>query len=464
VTGGHHTSMVRSMSELIEEHVPEAATLLVASSGGQDLVSFGGRHLLAFPADVPGVRVPDPLSGIALIAHLEVQRAWGAQFLLIPATELWRLDEDRAFERHLSRHYHVVLDDGGYVLFSLRRERSGRTTTAELVRRTVIECEQELRRPPTVLDWFSGLDFSDRLPDLRVFSPLEQRSDLPYLTHTIDLVVLPVSAGSAALAEADRVAALAVVSLPETSAFDSDEAARAVRWKSRSVAPGSTTSVITRCSPASRATDAFLFSLRETLAESDAEILIVTDTEASGGAELAAWRAADERVHLVDVAAEASLGQAWNAAASVAEGELLVFLLSAVALLPEWLPPLQRLFRDRESAGGAAAKILTCDGELLHAGGDVLPDGSIDARRGGRPDAPGLASVRAVGFGSPLLVATPRRVFGSVGGFAADHPSVLSIDYCLRLREKGYDVFFQPETVAVLLDRDTSVVAASNGS
>jgi GT2 family glycosyltransferase len=60
-------------------------------------------------------------------------------------------------------------------------------------------------------------------------------------------------------------------------------------------------------------------------------------------------------------------------------------------------------------------------------------------------------------------VATPRHVFRSLGGFAADHPSTLSIDYCLRLREEGYGVYFQPGTVAVLLDRETSVVTTSNG-
>jgi hypothetical protein len=454
--------MFGSIWELIEEHVPEGATALVAGGGGGDSPPFDGRRLIEFPADTHGARTPET-SGIAAIAHLEAQRAHGAQFLLIPATELWRLDEDPAFERHLAQHYHVVLDDDACVLFSLRKDHTEETTVWELLRRMVLECEQQLGRAPTVLDWDSGFDLSARLRDVPVFSPLEQRPQLPYLDATIDVVVVPRAAGPPSIAEAERVAALAVVSLPATPVFGSDEAARAVHWKNRSLGTSRTTSVVARISGAFRGVESFLLSLRDTLTDADAEILIAGNGTASGGAALAAWQDEDERVRLVDVPGEASLGKAWNAVASVAEGEILVFLLPAVALLPEWLPPLQRLFGSREAAGAAAAKVVTFDGELLHAGGDFLPDGSVAARCGGRPDRPSLASVRAVGYGSPLLVATPRHVFRSLGGFAADHPSTLSIDYCLRLREEGYGVYFQPGTVAVLLDRETSVVTTSNG-
>ena len=143
---------------------------------------------------------------------------------------------------------------------------------------------------------------------------------------------------------------------------------------------------------------------------------------------------------------------------------LLVFLLPLVTLLPDWLPPLQRLFRARESAGAAAARILTFDGALLHAGGDLLADGSVSARRGGPPDAPGYAFVRPVGCGSPLLLATPKGVFGSGPGFSGDRPSTLTIDYCLWLREQGYGVYYQPETVAVLLERTGSTLSTPSGS
>jgi hypothetical protein len=444
----HYTQTMSRIAEVVEEHVPEGSTLIAATGGDNALLSLGPRRVLAFPADgaLAQAALEGP-SGVGAIAHLEVQRTRGATFLLVPESEFWRLDDDDVFERHLAQRYRILSQDDHAVLYSL--ERAAEETTAwALLRRAVEACDARGATEPSLLDWRTGLDLRRQLPELAVFSPLESGPGLPYLDDTIDLVALPTSASAVEIAEAERVARVAVLVL----AADGDETANRVRWKQAPLAAPSASVIVAGRGP-SDVFDPFLSSLRETIGDADVEVVVAGSGPRSAPA-LLEWEAADDRVRVVDVASDAPLGAALNSAAAGARHDVLVYVQPVLGFLPGWLPPLLRLFGERASAGAAAAKLLTPDGELLHAGGDFLLDGSTSVSRGGRPDAPDYACVRTIGYASPTFVATPRHVFAALGGFGGERPSTLTIDYCLRLREQGYDVYYQPETVTVLLESD----------
>jgi len=61
-----------------------------------------------------------------------------------------------------------------------------------------------------ILDWRTGLGLREQFPDLSVFAPLKDGLPLPYPDGTIDVVAIPDAATPEVVAEAHRVAGLAV--------------------------------------------------------------------------------------------------------------------------------------------------------------------------------------------------------------------------------------------------------------
>jgi hypothetical protein len=421
--------------------------LLLVATGGSDGVLDLNRRTREFPEPAPSGAVT--ASGVAAIAHLEAQRGAGAEFLLVPSSELWRLDEDRELDRHLRQRYPLVHSSDSGMLFDLRQRELETRTVWDQLRAILARCERELDRDPAVLDWKTGLGIAGQFPELAVFSPLGEGFSLPYPDETIDVVTIPASASAAERAEAWRVAQVAVTVVPEGPEGGS---AVEVDWKTTGDAAWRTASVIVPCQSAGESVRTLLVSLRETLSGYEAEIVVAHDAAALATVPaLRRWEGVDGRVRLVEVESRASPGAACNAAASSCESNVLVFLTHAACLLPEWLTPLMRIFRERPDAGAVGAKVLTFHGELLHAGSELLPDGSTHTfGRGADPNSPVHSCVRPVDFISPALLATSRELFAGLGGFGPGVDSIPFLEYCARLGARGRRVYYQPETVAVL--------------
>src|SRR4051794_25706788 len=105
-------------TEIVREHVPSGALLLVASGGRAGVLGLNPRTRESPEPAPPGAATA---SGVAAIAHLEAQRAAGAEFLLVPGSELWRLDEDRELDRHLRQRHPLVHSSDSGMLFDLRQ-------------------------------------------------------------------------------------------------------------------------------------------------------------------------------------------------------------------------------------------------------------------------------------------------------------------------------------------------------
>jgi hypothetical protein len=83
--------------------------VIVVSKGDPDLLQLSGRPAWHFPQTDDGVYAGfHPGSSAEAIDHLELLRAKGGTYLLIPATSLWWLEHYAAFRDHLTSRYRAV--------------------------------------------------------------------------------------------------------------------------------------------------------------------------------------------------------------------------------------------------------------------------------------------------------------------------------------------------------------------
>jgi hypothetical protein len=109
-----YEQLTERLREAVRTAVPAGATVLVISKGDEALVQLPGRTGWHFPrAPGGGYLGYDPEDSNEAIARLERLRAKGAQFLVIPSTYLWWLDEEegyKEFKQYLETRGRLVAD------------------------------------------------------------------------------------------------------------------------------------------------------------------------------------------------------------------------------------------------------------------------------------------------------------------------------------------------------------------
>jgi hypothetical protein len=411
--------MVRHVRRVVRDVVPAGTPMLVISRGDEELLV--GPDAQYFPQGPGGGYAGyHPASSLAAIGHLEALRARGAGFLVVPSTELWWLDEYREFGRHVRSRYRMVLEDPwSCTIFALGDAGAGARTVVDEFREAMSECEQVLQREPAILDWGTGWRLESECPDRTVFAPPVDDHVLPYVDQSVDVIALP-AASPERIREAERVASAAVIIFPGVTEMSRP---LSIRWMTGGTGQLPSVSIIIRVPDANPDSSPMLRSLRETLpVRLNAQLVTNLDL---------------------------------GAAVARATGEILVFLEAGAVVLPDWLAPLLRLFRDRPQAGAAGGKVLGLDGRLEHGGGVISPAGSLRSIGDEEYVAGGPASdvVRQIDWCSPVLLATRRALFNELHGFDGAYPSWYAVaDYCLRLRERGHDVLFQPDTAVIRVD------------
>jgi GT2 family glycosyltransferase len=141
-----------------------------------------------------------------------------------------------------------------------------------------------------------------------------------------------------------------------------------------------------------------------------------------------------------------------NSAARASSGELLLFLNNDIeAEVPGWLDAMVGHAQRRE-VGAVGARLLYPDGTIQHAG-VVIGLGGIAGHvlRGLPGDQPGYASLAistrncSVVTGAAMMVR--KDVFFEVGGFDETLAVAFNdVDFCLKLRERGFLIVFSPLT------------------
>ena len=443
-----HDRLVADVRERAQEFVPPGSTVLVAGKGDDALLDVEGSRAWHFPASTDGRYLGyHPSGDTTAIAQLEVQRARGADHLILPSTTLWWLEHYEGFRRHLKERYVPLSWDERCAIFRLTSEPSPADPLATL-RDAVATLRVRHGREPSILDWHTGLDLTQRLPELKVFSPPGAEPTLPYLDDTVDIVVVG-SMEDARTAEARRVAAAAVL------AFDREHPEQAeLRWISEASGWGADVAVTLLPEAGVAMWRETVTAIAETTGHGFAGELSVAAAapELEAASERAA--AAGTRLRPIETAPDAGLGERARIAAKASDRRVHVFVSAPTVPLPNWLPSIIAPFHRDAEPGVVGARILARDGALAEAGGILEPGRRL--RRGAgdpNPDRPEYSFVRPVDFCSPPILATQRELFDRLDGFehAQLSPDEAVVDYSLRAGQAGQRVLYQPDARVVAM-------------
>ena len=194
-----------------------------------------------------------------------------------------------------------------------------------------------------------------------------------------------------------------------------------------------------------------LESLKRTMALKDNELIIVDNNSSDPDALDCLQAEAEQGARLVHIRGPYNFARLIGSAAAVATGEFLLVMNNDVeAVSEDWLEDM--LSRAAEpDVGAVGATLLWPSGVVRHGGvvlGMQLAAGSAsDDRIDGDPgycDQLVVAHQRSAVSGACLL--TRRSLFGALNGFDGIRFPVdyADIDYCLRLRARGYRVVMAP--------------------
>jgi hypothetical protein len=427
------------------EVIPAEATVLVAGKGDDALLRLDGRRAWHFPMTADGRYLGyHPSGDTAAIAQLEALRARGADHLMLPATTLWWLDHYQGLRRHLEDRYTPLLKDEHCAIYRLsaddRTHASGPIAT---LNRTIASLRIRSGRDPSILDWHTGLQIADHLPEVAVFAPPGEEPVLPYLDRTVNVVVLA-SADAPRFAEARRVAASAVIRVDPASPERAE-----LEWLAGGAGGWGEDANVTLIPEADFSPwDPTLGAFAETLDDDFAGELTVVGDAAVVGAASERASAAGLRLRAIEVARGASLSRRARAAAESNSRRLQIFVTAPAVPLPDWLPSILPLLGPDRDAGVVATRTLSRFGALEEAGGILAADGTRERRGEGdvNPDRPQYCFLQRVDFCSPPLLATRRDVFERLGGFDREPlaPADALVDFSLRAGHAGAPVYYQP--------------------
>ena len=446
----------RELREFLADALPADARVSVVSKGDEEMIRLPGLAAEHFPRALTGGYAGFyPQDGTAAIAHLEWVRSTGADYLVFPRTSEWWLESYPKLRAHLERTYRVAdrEPDVG-VVYDLREHAVEAAEGWQRVAELLDAWEDHLGSAPALLDWAAGADLAAALPGRSVFSAPRGAKALPYLDGTAELVAV-LDGDAARTAEARRVARLSVLRCAQGAVrgIEHKDGGPPALPKASIVIP--TYDGIRHLAPCVRA-------LHATLGDDfEGEVVVVDD---GGSPEtVRALRELEARhrwLRVVRNARNRGFIASCNRGAEEATGDVLVFLNDDTIPLAGWLHPLLRTFHARPDAGAVGGRLVYPDGRLQEAGGVIFRDGSGAnfGRDDHEPDAPLYTHLRPVHYCSGALLATPRDLFRSLGGFdTMFRPAYYEdTDYCFSVRAAGKAVYYQPESVVVHLEGATS--------
>jgi hypothetical protein len=116
--------LLSDIRSVVEQEVPQDATVLVISRGDDEALQLEGRQAWHFPQEADGTYAGNyPKDSAEAVAHLEDLHSRGAQYLLVPSTSAWWLDHYDGFAKHLRDHGRQLAKRDECVLFALEGER-----------------------------------------------------------------------------------------------------------------------------------------------------------------------------------------------------------------------------------------------------------------------------------------------------------------------------------------------------
>jgi len=129
-----------------------------------------------------------------------------------------------------------------------------------------------------------------------------------------------------------------------------------------------------------------------------------------------------------------------------------MFLNNDTQVCPGWLPSLIRTIEEYPKCGAVGGKLVTPEGRLQEAGSVLWSDGTaLGYGRNSNPASPEYNFVREVDFCSGACLLVSKNLFTELGGFDERYAPAYyeEADFCFSLRQSGFKVVYQPETVVI---------------
>jgi GT2 family glycosyltransferase len=182
------------------------------------------------------------------------------------------------------------------------------------------------------------------------------------------------------------------------------------------------------------------------------EILVVADTDTPAAAIEAMREQADDRLRLVEFDRPFNFSAKINAGAVRSKGEYLLLLNDDIEVAtPNWIERMV-MYAALPGVGAVGGRLLLEDGRLQHAGVGFEEGLPGHPYYGFPSGGPGYAN--AVKVARNLLAVTgaclmtPKALFEKVGGLSTELPvNYNDVDYCLKLREEGQRIVYDPDVV-----------------
>jgi len=186
------------------------------------------------------------------------------------------------------------------------------------------------------------------------------------------------------------------------------------------------------------------------------EVIVVDNGSTDGTTEFLAQLGGDVRI--VTNANNEGFAKACNQGAAVAKGAYLVFLNNDTVPQQGWLGALVAEVESHSEVGVVGSKLLYADGTVQHAGvvRDLehrLPYHIYKTFAG---DHPAVNQRREYQIVTAACMLIRRALFEEVGGFDEGYVNGFEdADLCLKVRERGHTVVYQPRSVLVHLESQT---------
>ncbi len=155
-----------------------------------------------------------------------------------------------------------------------------------------------------------------------------------------------------------------------------------------------------------------------------------------------------EHVKLIRNADNRGFVKAVNQGAELAAGEFLLLLNNDAFIEPGALGSALDVLREDAGAGAVGGRIALLDGTLQEAGNIIWRDGSCAGYgRGGNPEDGAFRFRREVDYCSGAFLMFRTAQFRELGGFDESFAPAYyeESDFCLRLRQRGLRVIYQPK-------------------
>ncbi len=163
-------------------------------------------------------------------------------------------------------------------------------------------------------------------------------------------------------------------------------------------------------------------------------------------------------VQVIRNAENLGFAKACNQGAKAARGRYLVFLNNDTMPQPGWLDALVREVEEHADVAVVGSKLLYTNDTVQHAGVAISRQDGIPYHlyQGFPADAPAVNRRRDLQCVTAVCMLIRREIFLTVGGFDEGYRNGFEgIDLCLKVRERGHRVVYQPRSVVIYLAEQT---------